>query len=234
MFDKNGNRIKATVVLSVPRLMFTANFNCILNSIAQCGFRTITAEGVYYDQTNSGAIKQIWDSEFLVFVDYDAIYSVESIKKMFEIMLARPEIDMLVPIQISRHNNLPLCFNPENDYESPVAPIEYGHFGCTIIRSKVFKELPEPWFWAQPNKEGKWEDGKIDADSYFWKKAKEHGFKAFQANEVCIGHMELFVKWPNGRNSIICQPVRDLNIVGMPKEAHYGIKKQDDGFNIKL
>lgn len=229
--------ISGTIIYNVPRLMFTANMNCALSSIINCGFRMITAEGVYYDQTGTGAIEQVLDSEYLILYDYDSISCPRDIQRMIEILENNPDIDAVVPIQMSRHNNNIICQDPSVDYTKPFSQIKLGHFGCTPIRSSVFKRIKKPWFWAKPNQNGEWKEGRVDADISFWNNCAENGIKVVSANDIIIGHMELFIKWPLGMDQVTVQQINDYSRRGMPKEVHFGIVPKPDTnpqFNLKL
>ena len=219
----NGKEIKCTVILNIPRLVFSSNFNCIINSIVRCGFNILTAQGVFWEQALSNGIEAAKDnSEYLLFVDYDSMFTLENIVNLFTLMVENPEYDIVCPIQISRHHNQPLCYHPSIDYDSKFTDIPIGHFGLTIIKSSVFDKIAQPWFMGIPNKDGKWREGKTDPDIYFWNKAKENNIKVMQANHICIGHSDELIKWPNGKTSVTIQTVREFGSKGPPANTHYG------------
>jgi len=213
----DGKLINCTVVLNIPRLVFASNMNCIFNALSNCGFKLLTAQGVFWEQVLSNGVKHAKDkSEYLLFVDYDSIFTLNHVVELFKAMIANPDFDIIVPLQPSRHNHAPLCYNKDTDYESEFAPVKLAHFGLTLIKSEVFNKMSKPWFLGVPNANGEWDDGKIDPDIYFWNKAAEHNIKVMQANKICIGHSDELIKWLTGPSSIGIQSVREFSASGPP------------------
>ena len=87
---------------------------------------------------------------------------------------------------------------PAEEFEQELTPIHTGHFGLTLLKSTSAAKLKKPWFWSQPTPEGEWGEGRTDADIYFWLEAEKQGFKAFQANTIRIGHLQVVISWVNG------------------------------------
>jgi hypothetical protein len=50
-----------------------------------------------------------------------------------------------------------------------------------------------------------------------------HDKKSFIATQICIGHMDLMIKYPIGKDKVIYQTTRDFMANGKPKDIHYGL-----------
>lgn len=146
-------------------------------------------------------------------------------------------IDAIFPTQADRNSNKPLAYNwiPEAhryDYSQPVMYCPHGHFGLTLIRRDVFEAVDEtgsprfkaPYALGVPSENGfgKFENGglvrnagELDPDTYFWLKMKDAGFRAYNANCVVIGHMQLGVRWQRGTD-IVWQQWYDWKANGKP------------------
>lgn len=227
MIKINGNIVNCGILLNMPRLTFTTNMNCLMNAIGRFGFPTLTCEGVYWDQCMQNGLKPfIQQHELILFVDYDTVFNhinvIDLLKSMYEV----PDADAMIPIQIARHHNLPLCFDSTIDYTKKYQRIHRGHFGLTVVRSSAISKMPKPWFKSIPNDQGEWEEGKTDADLFFWDKMKETGNKVYTANHICLGHMDLMIKYPTGPNTVGIQTAREFSMNGIPKNVKYHYQEE--------
>jgi len=72
---------------------------------------------------------------------------------------------------------------PMKDWEE-VQEVESTGAGCLLIKTEVFKKIPEPWFFY-----GEDPDGNITTEDHsFFGKAKEYGFKVYVDTTVECGH----------------------------------------------
>jgi len=106
-----------------------------------------------------------------------------------------------------------------DEFEPDLTPIETGHFGMTLIKLKALQDIPKPWLWSQPGLSGDWDDDKIDADIYFWKKWREHNKTIYQANHIKLGHLQVVSTWPTNDWQIKHQYLNDWAENGKPKEC---------------
>jgi hypothetical protein len=84
-----------------------------------------------------------------------------------------------------------------DDFADDVTPIATGHFGLTILRASSVATMAKPWFAEKPDESGGWSEGRVDADIAFWGQLEASGFKAYLANRVVVGHMEVVVTYPD-------------------------------------
>lgn len=213
-------KTKVVIALTQPRLTFTDHFLSVTNTVHRLGWPHVFYGGAFWDQSLTGCIHgilEMYDPEYIFFVDFDTVYEPEVAVRLVEALDGRPDLSAVFAVQMSRHDDRPLCFDPLKRYEAEELTEQIcGHFGATVIRASVFKELSEPWFWGMPDDEGKWSQiGKTDPDIYFWKYLAVKGLKVAQLNTAVVGHMELCVKWPTGKGCCY-QAVRHYGKTGKP------------------
>lgn len=187
----------------------------------------------YWGQSLTHLITRHIDSgaEYFVFFDGDGGFTPQDLYDLHRVIEEDPRIDAIWPVQSDRKGSRPLVFdwNPSvfgpYDYDRPFMKYPHGHFGLTLIRTRVFRQMPQPWFWDQPATDGTWEqkEGKMDADTYFWLKLldvqKKTGNYCIQANATVIGHMQLMMRWQDGAK-VICQSLDDYYANGKPYGLH--------------
>lgn len=219
---------KVSLILCQPRLCFTDHSDRLINLAARLKFNTFRSVGAFWDRdievTTKNAI-QTDQPDFLLYSDYDSVFDPSDVMKLLETINNDSTIAAVGAVQMSRHDDKPLVFEPEKDYSKATTNVDFQHFGLTIVRRKMLDDLPQPWFWCVP---GVWPDGRVgwdapgrsDADITFWRLLKNNNFKVVQHNEVVIGHMVLCVKWPKDSGSgVSLQPIENYNRYGKPTTA---------------
>ena len=68
-----------------------------------------------------------------------------------------------------------------------------AHFGLTAIKVAKLETVKKPWFFSQPDKDGNWENDRIDDDIWFWKQWQEAGNSLYLDPGCRIGHLEEMV-----------------------------------------
>ena len=221
---------KIAAVMSVPRLGFQENSFCVFESLVPLKIPFMKVQGVFWGQSlERGIQKQIDDgADIILTIDYDTVFKKEDLQELIALMDENPEVDALIPVQNGRNGKQALCTVrtktgqlaeqlPRGYFEREISPIATGHFGLTLIRASALLKMPHPWFLPEPDKEGQWSKGKTDEDIYFWKLMAKSGGKAFLANHVTIGHLELVVTWPGPNFETMYQSTKDYNENGKPK-----------------
>jgi hypothetical protein len=136
-----------------------------------------------------------------------------------------PEYDAIVPVQVKREcDQMLFKMNGSNDFSKSLTQIAAGHFGLTIFDANAFSRMPKPWFHDQPARDGTWNDGRVDADMWFWEQFARANLKVALANEVRIGHLELGITWADQEFRAVRQTVSDYRTNGQPKECGGGLK----------
>lgn len=215
---------RCTIILSQPRLGFTDHALRVANVCRELGYSVANSAGAFWDRDISlvteGVIKE-QQPDFLIYSDYDSVFSVDDVRKLVETINNDPEMGAIGAVQMSRHDDKPLVMDADTEYNKPISTVRYQHFGLTVIRRQVFEQIPQPWFWSLPNLDGSWSaPNRSDADITFWRLLHEHQIKVCQHNEVVIGHMIVSVKWPSNRGvGVTIQPIENYNRYGKPKNA---------------
>lgn len=212
---------KVVLVLSQPRLTFTAQALAVQRLCAETGYATETWGGAFWDRDITIATKNSiakYEPDFLLYIDYDTVFEPKDVQTLLDAINNDPEMGAIGSVQMSRHNDLPLVFDERQDYTTELTQVDYSHFGLTLVRREVFEELPEPWFWSMPNDDGSWTaTDRSDADITFWRMLHEKQIKVCQHNKVVLGHIIQGIKYPctKGKGFVI-QPVEHYIMKGKP------------------
>lgn len=212
---------KVVVVLSQPRLTFSAQALSVQRMCSALGFPVETGGGAFWDRDISIITKSCikkYEPDYLLYIDYDTVFEVKDVQTLLDTINGDPEMGAIGSVQMSRHDDRPLVFDERADYTTTVSTVDYSHFGLTLIRREVFEELPEPWFWSLPNDNGSWTaTDRSDADITFWRMLHEKQIKVCQHNGVLIGHIIQGVKYPSTKGKgFVIQPVEHYMAHGKP------------------
>lgn len=220
---------KVSLVLSQPRLCFTDHSMRLIDLAHALKFERCIYGGAFWDRDITLGTKKAIEShqpDFLVYADFDTLFDPQDVLNLIETLQGSPDAACAFAVQMSRHKDEPLVFMQDVDYSEQVTRVRFGHFGLTVIRPDVFRELPQPWYWSIPGRDqqgnvGSWEDAlESDADITFWRTMQEYGFPVLQRNDIVVGHMVLCAKWPcRAGKGFMLQPVNSYNQVGKPTAA---------------
>ena len=211
------------LVLSEPRLGFNGFNSRLRDLIRRMQLNEARMASAYWEQGIQGGIIEALalGADYILFADYDSIFMVEDYLKLLETMQKDPTCAAVGCVQVSRHNDRPLVFEPHLDYTTPTTRVRFSHFGLMLVRRHVFEELPKPWFLGVPDDDGNWgTPGASDPDITFWRLMQDNGFKVLQHNEVVIGHVQECVKYP-GEHGVIYQPAQAAFKQGHPAKVKF-------------
>jgi predicted SAM-dependent methyltransferase len=228
---------KIVAIWSTPRLGFMDTFDSIYRCLPPLGVTLVRGMGVFWGQ----GMERLFEiaitkhqAEIILCLDYDSVFEPPDIAEMIRLFQSHPEADALMPLQYNRAANKLLFtvsgreenglnpVRPEELQAVEVFPVDTGHFGLTLLRSSALLDLPHPWFLAQPNAAGRWEEGRVDEDIYFWRLLKAQGKRAFLAPHVVIGHCELSVRWPSQSLGLTWQHIYQYRDSGKPADCFGG------------
>ena len=230
--------VKRTVrcVMSTPRVGFTANSNCMIRELAMRGVEVTLGTGAYWHQVLTSIIEQEVEKkpDYILTLDYDTWFTFDHLKKMMR-QMEESDADAIVTMQVKREEDS-LLLNVENgtlkkvDYDSGLIPIKAGHFGCTLFRTSCFEKIKKPWFLPVPGEDGRWAEGRLDADMYFWKNFIESGCKAYLSTKAKIGHIQQMVTYPgtfdNGFEPVHCY-ITDVEKGKLPEHIKKELADED-------
>jgi len=219
-------------VMSVPRLGFMDNFFCSYAALAPLQIQMRKFSGAFWGQCLTRAIQEALGDqpEYILTLDYDTIYQKRDVEDLLLLASAHPDIDAIAPLQQSRFRDSAM-FVIENkdgticsqmkrdDLKAELVRVKTAHFGCTLLRSLRVAEMSRPWFHSMPDKDGGWDDGRIDDDVYFWYKWEKEQRTLALAPHVVVGHAELMIRWPDEALQPLHQLCTDFWKKGPPSDA---------------
>jgi len=225
--DKISKKIAA--VISMPRLGFTLNSRSMIQSLALRRIPVQTGTGAFWDQVLTRTIEQQLESEkpdYLLTLDYDTWFTYDHIIGMLK-LAEFTGADVIVPAQQKRDSGDLLALarqgaTPEQK-QAGVIPIRTGHFGCTLFRADVFDRIELPWFKPVPGPDGRWNDGRVDSDIYFWHNCEKAGIKVLLSTNIEIGHIQQVVTFP-GDPPLHCY-VSDIEAGKIPEHITNKLKE---------
>ena|GEM_PF-835772 len=225
------NPKEVACVLSVPRLGFMSNMQCLL-TVATLGIQVRTQQGAFWGQCLTEAMLLFMDEpgyKYILTVDYDSIFTADDVLNLYRYM-ASPGgegIDALTSVQVRRENDNVLLTMADADgkprdrvgmdeMQQDVVRVRTAHFGLTLFRVDALRRLPHPWFLDVPDEDGKWGTGKLDCDIAFWQKWQSAGNSLYLAPRVAVGHLEQVVSWPDMSLRTTFQRMKDYQKHGKP------------------
>lgn len=235
-------KVKISAVWSTPRVGFTGNFKSATSVFPKLGIPMLIGQGAFWSQVLSRMIEERLklEDDYIFTLDYDTIFTEDHVRRLCQLIVSNPQADAIVPVQIKRENETAMFTVVDehgnqvdkilqSDLDKELVRIWSGHFGLTIFKASAFKDLPKPWFKGVPNKDGEWNDGRIDDDIYFWHNWSKSGRTIYLANNVSIGHAQLLYTWPSKHKDNykpIHQYVNDFDKDGPPPCVIEGLKKE--------
>jgi predicted SAM-dependent methyltransferase len=212
---------KIVAVMSMPRLAFSDNMFCALQVATELGLSFTRHTGAYWGQCLERALEGVFaeDCSYVLTVDYDTCFTAKDVRRLAALMEDNPHVDALCAVQVKREEQACLMGLlkedgtrwpvgegvPMSHFSGELARLYWGHFGLTLLRVSKLRALPHPWFHSVPDPEGKWGEGRLDDDLFFWKKWIDHGNSLYMANRVPVGHAQLMVSWPGADGAPVHQ-----------------------------
>lgn len=221
-----------TALMSLPRIAWTETFSNTLEVCARLQMPFVKSTGVFWGQSLERMLTGQHEkgTKYALTIDYDSIFDVQDVIRLWQIMEDNPDVTALCPLQIGRERDALLINlidkngNPMKDvtteyFYNEVVDIKNGHFGLTMIRLEHLNDIPHPWFLGVPNKDGRWEENRTDDDIYFWHKLRAAGRRVCATPKVRLGHLQLVISWPTDDCSVKHQYVNNYHAEGRPPEC---------------
>lgn len=224
---KKRENPKVCWVITQGRFALTEHTRCMVNLAHRLQFGQIPCSGVFWERDMQQSIRLALqtDADYLMFTDFDSVFSADDAEYMLKTINNDPTIGVVTAPQMSRHDDKPLVFEEKLDYSGEFTRVKFSHFGLTFMRREVFDDLPEPWFWTIPGVNQSRELGydfwnRSDADITFWRNLHEAGIPVVQCNKCVIGHLIEAVKWPCNKGfGVQLQPIPLYHRDGRPATA---------------
>lgn len=219
-------------ILSCPRFGPTIHQRCTHKAFGRARIPYSVANGAYWHQVLSMLLEDALEgnAEFIITVDYDSIFDHEDVIELCRLIRADTTADAICPLQSRRGGKHALLGMVDRygiprtkiytaEFDKNLTQIARGHFGLTIFRASALSDHPRPWMVPQPDADGRWSEGKVDADIDFWRRWKKNGKTLYLANHVVIGHMEEVISWPSRELVPVYQDIADYDTNGIPAEV---------------
>ena len=218
-----------SAVMSVPRLGFMDNFFCSFQALVPLGIPLRKYTGAFWGSCLTRSIEEAMSegAKWVLTMDYDTIFDKQDLIELMDLASRHPELDAIAPIQASRTRATPLFTIRDadkknkdrilrEDMDAEYVEVSTAHFGLTLIKVSAIQKMERPWFMGEPGPDGRWDDGRVDDDIYFWNQFEKAGNRLAIACRVPVGHAELMVRWPDENLSPIYQHPSDFFKNGTP------------------
>lgn len=216
-------------IMSMPRVAWTETMASAAEACRMLQMPFVKTTGVFWGQCLERGMTRIIkekNPEWILTIDFDSLFDEIDILALREIADAS-EFDVVCPLQIGRDRNTLIVKPTEADgtvitelerdrLRDLIWPVQFGHFGLTMIRASALAKLPHPWFKGEPDENGEWSDGRMDDDIWFWKRAAEHGLKIGTTPRVRIGHLQLVGSWLDANLAPVHQYLPEYHEKGRP------------------
>lgn len=159
--------------------------------------------------------------EWALCIDGDSVFTAADVARLCIYAKRLPDAGAFIPMQAKRGGKGLLVSVDSEDSASEMGtadlvPAVQGHFGLTLVNLKRVAELPRPWFHHQPDADGRWSDGAVDADIVFWRSLHKSGAPLWCANRIQVGHIEEVIAWTGRDNQTHYQQVTEWAMQGRP------------------
>jgi predicted SAM-dependent methyltransferase len=228
---------KVTGVLSSPRFGPFAHVRCAFLALAKLQVPYQVCMGAYWHQVLSETMERQLTRDpppdYILVFDYDSIFSAQDILELYRLGEAYPEADAICAVQSRRGDDHVLFTTMKGegkqpgetvsqwfaDFQRNLTQVFSGHFGCTLFRATSLRSHNRPWMKPCPDSDGRWGEGKVDADMDFWRNWRMDGKTLYLANHVVIGHLQELVTWPGKDYKPVFQHLPDYETEGIPSEV---------------
>ena len=238
VLNTGSGPVRVMCAMSVPRLGWQDHMYCWPRGLIPYGISPVRLEGAFWGQCLERVMTDMVELDtdpkepplWILTLDYDTIFEADAVPRMLTYATAS-DYDVVAALQMKRRANEPLFTMASENGERMaevardhfvyhnVVKANTAHFGFTMIRAEALKRMPHPWFLGKPDKDGQWGPERIDDDIHFWQVAQAAGVKTGVCTRVCIGHAEVWFKWPDQNMKCLLQHPGDFwDTSGRPPE----------------
>ena len=229
VLDTGSGPQRVMCAMSVPRLGWQDHMFCWPRGLVPYGISPVRLEGAFWGQCLERVLSEMVELDtdpkapplWLLALDYDTIFEQDAVPRMLT-YAAASDYDIVAAVQMKRKQDEPLftMASPDGERKSEmrrdhfvyhnIVKANTAHFGFTMIRAAALKKMPHPWFLGKPDSEGTWGPDRTDDDIHFWQVAQKAGLKSGVCTRVCIGHAEVWIKWPSSNMKCLLQHPGDF------------------------
>jgi len=197
-------------VMTLPRWECTAARTQIESALRQIGIPLMTAQGVFYGQCMTRLMESAMEqqAEWILTIDGDSWFTAKQLLHLMTVFHESEHIHALAALQARRGKPSPLLTvgSSQDGYitiDKEPLEVATAHFGLTLLRTSALRQVSRPWFWSQPDFDGRWTDDRVDEDIYFWREWKAVNNTLYVLPTCRIGHLEEMVSviGPDGKTT---------------------------------
>lgn len=193
-----GKNALVSAVMTCGRYEAVFARSMIEAALREVGIGLMYSQGVFYGHCMQQMLEDVLNigADIVLTIDGDSIFKAEHINRLLNIIVNDESIDALSSLQLRRGKADVLGFHKDKkeiEWTGKPVQVTSAHFGLTALRVNKLKTVKKPWFFAQPDANGEWKDGRIDDDIWFWKQWEEAGNNLFLDVGCRIGHLEEMV-----------------------------------------
>lgn len=189
--------VKVRGVMTCARHEITYARTIIEQATRAVGVPLCVSLGVFYHQQMQRMFEQALADglDYIVTIDGDSVFTAQQLHKLIA-TAATLELDALASFQCKRGSPNVLAYKQgqtKAQWSGDPVPVDAAHFGLTVLKVSKLSGVAKPWFVCKPDADGRWEDGRIDSDVWFWKQWKDAGNGLYIDPSIRIGHVEEMV-----------------------------------------
>jgi hypothetical protein len=194
--------LKVVIALPTGEFARRADFYDYLNAIEKPeGTIIVTSHGQSPARNRNIMIKIALEqnASHILFIDDDMAFRPDNLKK-----LLGHDKDIVGGLYLHRNfPHLPIMFDEaysdgrcKNTFlrtgTEGLIKVKNMGLGCALIKTEVFKTMPEPWITLGELEKDHWSD-----DISFFNRARGHGYEIFVDTDVVCGHIMSAIIWPH-------------------------------------
>jgi hypothetical protein len=190
--------IKVKALMTAPRYENTWCRNQIEAVLKYMKIPFEVSLGVYYGQCMQMMMENaVAETDYLITIDGDTCFKPSQLQRLLNIIV-QEKMDALAGMQLRRGSPAMLgaVLNAETNFCQwtgyPIK-VDTAHFGLTILDSRKLEATAKPWFFCQPDSDGRWTESKIDSDVWFWLQWQKAGNSVYVDPDCRLGHVEEMV-----------------------------------------
>ncbi len=217
--------VSVAAVMSAPRYGNHISRGSVEKSLEELSIPLQVYTGVFWHHVLTDLFMEAvytHDCEWILCFDHDTILAPEHVINLLT-HAVKHDLDALAALQPKRASDDPLFSMISGKFDESILQVQTAHFGCTAIKCDALKDVPHPWFWEVPDRDGMWakraHTGEVhpivatlhdsfanfvtcDADIWFWHNWKWSNKKVYVDCSVRVGHMEELVSYYSGPGKI--------------------------------
>ncbi len=217
-------------VMSVPRFGPLQHPRCAEKAFFLLGIKGKSTQSCFWHQQICELMEEAVaeGAEYVLTMDFDTVFAADDVLELHRLMMARPDVDAIFPLQAKRGCTDALFSLTDRkgrrrqsvtagELSLNLLEANTGHFGLTLFRASSLARFERPWMIPRPNqRNGRYDGNHVDADIDFWDRFKKAGLVVCLAPKVVVGHIEETVAWPGPLLERVYQPIGDYEEQGIP------------------